>query len=348
MNSDSTKRLSAWFLTHQRQLPWREDPSPYAVWVSEIMLQQTRVSVVIPYFLRWMEKFPTIQDLAKAPIEDVLKEWEGLGYYSRARNLHGGAQYVAENFGGNLPETYEELIKIKGLGSYTVGAILSFAFKQKAAAVDGNVLRVLSRYFCIEDDIGKPETQKSIRKLAQDFLPEKKPWIVSEALIELGATICGKKPRCFECPLKAGCRGYLKGIAEQLPIKSKKEKTTLLYRGVAVVECQGHLLLRKGEPGRVMADLYEFPYFEISSTTFGLDACKRKILGIWGVKAKPKKILDIVQHTFTRYKATLIPHHMVVESMFEAAGHQWVCVKDIGKLPFSSGHKKILTQFENL
>ena len=162
------------------------------------MLQQTQVSVVIPYFDRWMNRFPTLRHLAKATLDEVIKEWEGLGYYSRARNLHEGARYVLEKHEGILPETREELQKIKGLGPYTIGAIRSFAFHHKAAAVDGNVIRVLARYFKIEDDIAKPKTIQMIRDRAEAILPEIEPWIVAEALIELGATLCTKKLRMLK------------------------------------------------------------------------------------------------------------------------------------------------------
>jgi A/G-specific adenine glycosylase len=262
MKQSEVQKLRSWFLSQKRDLPWRENPTPYAVWVSEVMLQQTQVSVVIPYFLRWMEKFPTIKSLAEAPIEEVIKEWEGLGYYTRVRNLHEGAHYVVKNHAGKLPSTAENLSKIKGLGAYTIGAILSFAFHQKAAAVDGNVLRVLSRYYSYHEDISKPKTVKKIREMAQLLLPDYEPWIISEALIELGATICARTPKCPECPLKNECKGYLEGNAHDLPVKSQKNPITSLFRGVTVIECEEQYLVVRGEKGKLMADLYQFPYFE--------------------------------------------------------------------------------------
>jgi A/G-specific adenine glycosylase len=183
MQTCEVEKLRSWFLSQRRDLPWRENTTPYAVWVSEIMLQQTQVAVVIPYFQRWMDKFPTICSLAAASIEEVIKEWEGLGYYARARNLHAGAQYVVKNHAGELPETEAELRKIKGLGDYTIGAIRSFAFNHKAATVDGNVLRVLARYYGISDDISKMKSVKKFQGLAQSLLPEIEPWIISESLM---------------------------------------------------------------------------------------------------------------------------------------------------------------------
>ena len=180
--------LKKWFLIEQRDLPWRKINDPYAIWISEIMLQQTQVAVVIPYYLKWMQRFPTIQALAEAESDEVIKMWEGLGYYSRARNLHAGARYLIEFFGGILPNNESDLAKIKGLGPYTIGALLSFAFHQKKAAVDGNVMRVMARCYELDDDIAKSKTQKKIRHLVEEILPEDESWIVNEALIELGAT----------------------------------------------------------------------------------------------------------------------------------------------------------------
>src|ERR1700722_10190653 len=175
--------LKDWFVREKRDLPWRENPSPYAVWISEVMLQQTQASVVIPYFERWMARFPTVAVLAEASQGEVIKMWEGLGYYSRVRHLHQAAKDLMYRYAGDLPRTREGLEGIKGIGPYTRGAILSFAFHQKAAAVDGNVLRVLARYFAIEEEIEK--AKKSITELTESILPEEEPWIVMEGLIEL-------------------------------------------------------------------------------------------------------------------------------------------------------------------
>ena len=193
--------LKAWFLKEKRDLPWRENASPYWVWVSEVMLQQTQVSVVVPYFIRWMKKFPTISALAAAQCEDVIKTWEGLGYYSRARNLHKGAQTIVSNYNGKLPKTRNELLAIKGLGLYTANAILAFAFKKKAAPVDGNVRRVLARYDGVYESIDKTKVQKEIQSRAEKLLPERQSYLISEALIELGALICKKKTQLCPMPL---------------------------------------------------------------------------------------------------------------------------------------------------
>ena len=324
-------KLKEWFFLNRRLLPWRENPSPYKVWVSEVMLQQTQVSVVIPYFQRWMETFPTIRSLSETPIEKVIKVWEGLGYYSRVRNLHQGALYLTEHYGGELPATYDALKKVKGLGPYTIGAILSFAFKQKASAVDGNVLRVMARYYCIEESIDKSKTRKQIEELTQAFLPDREAWIVMEALIELGALICQKKPQCSTCPLKEGCSAYRECKEALLPNKRKRAETIHLHRVVAVIHTGSEVLVRKGETGKIMEDLWEFPYFDQ-----GVDI--EKALGL---PLKLKQKLPQVTHGFTRYKAFLYPELFHAKRK-EIEGFHWIPYKDLVNLPFSSGHRRIL------
>src|ERR1700733_459660 len=279
-----SQRLKTWFIREKRDLPWRLNSSPYAVWVSEIMLQQTQVAVVIPYFARWMERFPTIQKLAEAPLQDVLKVWEGLGYYSRARNLHEGARYILMKHHGQIPPNRQELEKIKGLGPYTIGAILSFAFHQKIPAVDGNVIRVLARYFMLEEDITKPSTLRKIRELAEEILPDEEHWLVNEGLIELGATVCSRKPKCEECPVRSTCKGYISGTSHRFPKKVAKKEITNLYRSVAVVHSNNHFLVSKGKAGNIMADLYEFPYFEMVHNTISVEHVSQLVRDIIGLE----------------------------------------------------------------
>lgn len=333
--------LRTWFLTQCRDLPWRSNPSPYAVWVSEVMLQQTQVSVVIPYFERWMQIFPTIQDLAKADLDIVIKEWEGLGYYSRARNLHQGARYVVENYAGILPDSEEQLQKIKGLGPYTIGAILSFAFHQRKAAVDGNVIRVISRYNCFTDKVTKSASIKHIYSLTQELLPEKEPWIISEALIELGATLCNRKPKCLKCPLKNNCKAFAKGIADQLPVKSTKIAITQLHRAVAIISCNDHLLIKRCPKGKIMSDLHEFPYFELTIPLKDPKILTQRLHDEFHLSAHWQNSLPEVKQSFTRYRALLYPHAFVVKDRLPVEGYEWIEKKQLKELAFSSGHKRI-------
>lgn len=324
--------LKSWFLAARRDLPWRKEPSPYAVWVSEIMLQQTQVTVVEEYFLRWMARFPTIKTLASASLEEVIKMWEGLGYYSRARNMHEAAKYLVEHHRGELPAGKEDLAKVKGLGPYTVGAILSFAFHQKAAAVDGNTVRVLTRYFGIDEDVQKSGTMKKLWEIAEGILPKSEPWLVVEGLIELGATVCKREPLCSQCPLMETCTGFKEGTAKGLPKKGKKVEITSLQRQVFVVIYEGELLVKKAGKGKIMADLYEFPYSE-------MDAAQAFPFSF---RAEKIQILPEVEHSFTRYRARLYPSLWKAHEKMNVPDCQWVHLDRIHSYPFSSGHRKIL------
>ncbi len=334
--------LKDWFNRQKRSLPWRDNPSPYAVWVSEVMLQQTQVAVVIPYFQRWMQLFPTIEALASAPLDLVIKVWEGLGYYSRARNLQAGASMVVSLYDGKLPMDALELAKVKGIGPYTVGAIRSFAFHQKAAAVDGNVIRVLARYFNIEEDICQPKTIKKIWQLAEEILPENESWIFTEGLIELGATVCTKKPKCLNCPLKKACQGYIQGTADELPYKSVKMKAEKLYRAVAVVRNPvGKFLVKHVQNGKVMSGLHEFPYFESYSDGIDSEEFVNKIYEQLGLKVVWRGDFPKIKHSFTRFQVSLYPHNFHCHDECEVSGFQWMSAEEMKKIAFSSGHRRL-------
>lgn len=336
MKNFPTQLLKEWFLENRRSLPWREEPTPYRVWISEVMLQQTQVAVVIPYYNKWMESFPSIEALAKAPIEHVLKCWEGLGYYSRARNLHQAAAYILKYYGGELPSQSEELSQIKGIGSYTQGAIRSFAFRQKAVAVDGNVRRVLSRFLALEENVDTSSASKLLHEFMENILPDEEPWLVTEGLIELGATICMKKAKCQECPLIHQCAAFRHHLQDLLPKKKPRPATILLNRQVAVIINRGHYLLQKGERGRVMADLYEFPYLE-AETEQGI---KEKFEVLLNVELKYIKPLPFQHHGFTRYRVRLFPHLMEASQLSDR--YLWKKKEELSFLPFSSGHKRVL------
>ncbi len=335
------KDLYTWFQDTKRDLPWRENASPYAVWVSEVMLQQTQVAVVIPYFQRWMQRFPSIKALAHADPSEVLKLWEGLGYYSRARNLHAGAQYILQYFDGKLPNNELKLSEIKGLGPYTVAAIRSFAFKEKAAAIDGNVLRVITRFAGINKDISKATTRKEVHDYVYERLPNEEPWVISEALIELGAQVCKKKAECAFCPLQKNCYSFQHQCTDRLPFKEKKQKISHLHRHVAVLSCKSHLLLKKEEEGKVMSGLYEFPYCNAEEKH--LDVFLEEL----GVKADKAIKLKEYSHSFTRYRVKLSPVLIPLKQEKQITGYQWYSPEEVTQIPFSSGHKKILLDILN-
>ncbi|GIP15783.1 hypothetical protein J40TS1_14250 [Paenibacillus montaniterrae] len=259
------QNLLEWYHHIQRDLPWRKNHDPYRIWVSEIMLQQTRVDTVIPYFNAFISKFPTVKVLAEAPEEEVLKCWEGLGYYSRARNLQAGAKMVMELHHGQMPTTKEEVAALKGVGPYTCGAIMSIAYNEPIPAVDGNVMRVISRFFALDDDIAKPSTRIKLEKLVETMIPQGQARYFNQALMELGALICTpKSPNCLLCPVMEHCEARLQGREHELPIKSKAKKARVEYRVAAIVEGQGEhagkVLVRQRPAEGLLAGMWELPH----------------------------------------------------------------------------------------
>lgn len=253
--------LLAWYDENRRILPWREKPEPYRVWVSEIMLQQTRVEAVKPYFARFMEHLPDVESLAAAEEDELLKLWEGLGYYSRARNLKAAAQQIVEQHGGKMPSEYHDLIKLKGIGSYTAGAISSIAFGHPVPAVDGNVLRVIMRLLADDSDISEASVRKRVEEDLKPVMPKDRPGDFNQALMELGATVClpNGAPKCAECPWKTFCRAGIEESWQQYPKKAVKKPRTVEYRTILVIR-DGHRAVIRRRPNKgLLAGMYEFP-----------------------------------------------------------------------------------------
>ncbi|MGG1401434.1 A/G-specific adenine glycosylase [Bacillus salipaludis] len=258
--------LITWFKNEQRDLPWRKDQDPYKVWVSEIMLQQTRVDTVIPYFNRFIDWFPTIDTLAEANEDKVLKAWEGLGYYSRVRNLHSAVKEVKEKYDGIVPNTPKEISTLKGVGPYTAGAILSIAYGVPEPAVDGNVMRVFSRILSIWEDIAKPSSRKVFEQAVRELISHEEPSEFNQALMELGALICTPtSPSCLLCPVREHCHAFHEGVQTELPIKSQKNKQReVQLAAVVLANEKGDLLIHKRPESGLLANLWEFPNLEIN------------------------------------------------------------------------------------
>jgi len=256
--------LINWYLQNKRDLPWRNTVNPYHIWLSEIMLQQTRVTQGMPYFFSFTKEFPTVFDLANADEEKVLKLWQGLGYYSRARNLHKTAQYITNDLKGVFPATYNDLLKLKGVGEYTAAAIASFSYNEAVPVVDGNVFRVLSRYFDIESDIALPATKKEFTGLAKELMPKENPAIFNQAIMEFGALQCvPKSPDCSVCVFNDSCLALQKKKVDTLPVKSKKLKITNRFFNYLVLEdIEGKTLIQKRTTKGIWHNLYEFPLLE--------------------------------------------------------------------------------------
>lgn len=264
-----SRQLLRWYEANKRDLPWRRQSNPYYTWVSEIMLQQTRVETVKSYFERFISRFPTIEALADAPEEEILKTWEGLGYYSRARNLQIAAREVKELYGGQVPNNKEKVSALKGVGPYTSGAIMSIAFNEPEPAVDGNVMRVLSRYFRLHDDIAKPSTRKKMEKLAYELIPEGCASDFNQGIMELGALVCTpKSPACLLCPIAECCAGRHAGEERILPVKTKAKPPKLELRYAALIEGTGEqvgkVLVRQRPHTGLLAKMWELPHILVS------------------------------------------------------------------------------------
>lgn len=261
--------LIQWYLKNKRDLPWRNTKNPYHIWLSEIMLQQTRVAQGMPYFYSFSDTFPTVFDLANADEEQVLKLWQGLGYYSRARNLHGTAKYIASELNGIFPDNYNDLLKLKGVGEYTAAAIASFSYDEAVPVVDGNVFRVLSRYFDIETDIASSGAKKEFTELAKELIPKDNPAIFNQAIMEFGALQCvPKNPNCEICVLNSGCLALKYNKVGQLPVKLKKTKVTNRYFNYVIFSDENQdLIIRKRIEKGIWHNLYEFPLIETEADT---------------------------------------------------------------------------------
>lgn len=255
--------LLPWYEENKRELPWRQDKEPYHIWVSEIMLQQTRVEAVKGYYARFLEKLPTVEALANAPEELLHKLWEGLGYYSRVRNLKKAAEVIVNTYGGAFPQTYEEVIALPGVGPYTAGAICSIAFNLLTPAVDGNVLRVMSRILADDTPVSNPAVRKNTEALLKGIYPER-AGDFTQALMELGATVCGpnQKPDCANCPCKDFCKGYKQGIAQSLPVRAEKKARPVLEKTVFILDCEDCFALEKRPAKGLLAGLWQFPNTE--------------------------------------------------------------------------------------
>ena len=327
--------LIHWYLQNKRDLPWRNTTNPYYIWLSEIMLQQTRVAQGLPYFLAFTEAFPTVFDLANANEEQVLKLWQGLGYYSRARNLHATAKYIANELNGEFPNNYKGLIRLKGVGEYTAAAIASFSYNEPVAVVDGNVFRVLSRYFNIDSDISDGKTKKEFQNLAQEILPIDKPALFNQAIMEFGALQCvPKNPNCENCIFSTSCGALqLKKVA-QLPVKSKKTKVSNRYLNYLILkDSSSKYIVQKREGKGIWENLYEFPLIETNELVLEHDFMS-ELAKMEFYNQKPNEIFvlnqQIIQHKLSH-------QHLYIrfyQLNFNVILHNSKSLSAIKKLPF--------------
>jgi len=319
-------KLLQWYDCSARILPWRDDASPYRVWVSEIMLQQTRVETVKPYFEHFIEVLPTIQDLAKVPEERLLKLWEGLGYYTRAKNLKKTAKIVVES-GGQLPTDRQTLETLPGIGPYTSGAIASIAFGVKVSAVDGNVLRVMARVTANIGDIKNKVVKKEIEEIVNNILPDKRVGDFNQALMELGATIClpNRSPKCDQCPIQFVCQGYSQGIVSTIPTKSQKKPRKIEYKTIFLIMDEDNIALRQRSSKGLLSNLWEFPHVD---GHLSHQECVKKMKE-WNVFPEQITPLNKSKHLFTHLEWHMIGYLISINNRPEYPDFIWTTQREI-------------------
>ena len=339
-------KILDWYSSHRRELPWRGHPDPYAVWVSEIMLQQTRVEAVIPFFKRWMDRFPSIRALAAASEQDVLSLWEGLGYYNRARNLNNAARIVVDQHGGELPHDLVSLRKLPGIGRYTAGAIASMAYGLDVATLDGNLRRVFARIFNVAKPADSPAGEEILWALAEEHLPKGHAGDYNQALMDLGASLClPRNPTCLLCPISELCKARELGIQEQRPVLKPKEVVPHYTVTAAVLLRDGKVLLAKRPSKGLLGGMWEFPGGKVENGE-SLEAClTREIREELGAKIHINEAFGIYRHAYTHFRITL--HAFLCEIAggeprpVEAAGLAWVLPAELGNFPMGKVDRQI-------
>ena len=336
--------LLNWYDAHRRVLPWREEPSPYRTWVSEIMLQQTRVTAVIPYFERFMAELPDVHALAAVSEERLFKLWEGLGYYSRARNLHRAAQVIVSEYGGELPTTVEELRKLPGIGDYTASAIASINFGAAEPAVDGNLLRVAARVAGCGDDITDAKVKKRFRDVMSISMDRDEPGKWNQAMMDLGATVClpNGAPLCGECPARAFCAAYREGLTDVLPVRAEKKKRRAEEHTVFLLLRDNKLAVRQRPDTGLLAKLIEFPNAEGSLG----EASARVALAQWGLDARSLAPCGNAKHIFTHIEWQMKGYIAAVEG--DCDNFRWVTAEEFGTLAIPSAFRAYTAQARKL
>ena len=358
------EKLLAWYDANKRDLPWRRTQDPYKIWISEIMLQQTRVDTVIPYYERFLDWFPTVADLAQAPEERLLKAWEGLGYYSRVRNMQKAAQQIMENHGGVFPSSYEEISKLKGIGPYTAGAIASIAFSLPEPAVDGNVMRVLARLFEVDYDIGIPSNRKIFQAMMEILIDPDRPGDFNQALMDLGSDIESPvNPRPEESPVKDFSAAYQHGTMDRYPIKAPKKKPVPVYLTAFIIkDSQGRYLLEKNEREGLLSGFWHFPLIEVESLSENLGQLSL-LDGQGHAEVNPETlsfeqdydlVIDwqdrsypIVQHVFSHRKWQVQLRYGLVKEGEQSTSEStvWLLPEEFSAYPFAKPQQKIWTTF---
>lgn len=342
------RALLDWFHADARDLPWRKTTDPYKIWVSEIILQQTRVDQGLPYYQRFIEAFPTIQALAKARQDRVLKLWEGLGYYTRARNMHKAAKQIVSQYKGKLPQQAEVLALLPGIGRYTAGAIASIAFGERTPVVDGNVKRVLSRLFNLDACIDEPAVEKDLWQIAESLVPPQHPGDFNQAMMELGARICTpRKPLCETCPAAAHCAAQKLGLQEERPVRRAKKETPHYEIVVAAIHRDGRYLIGKRPEDGLLGGLWEFPGGKVLPGESHQEALKRECKEELNISIRAGGLIATVNHAYSHFKVTLNVYRCTITDSATPKPNfhtelKWATPKEFNKLSFPKANHKFL------
>lgn len=334
-------------MANQRKLPWRENSSPYGVWVSEVMLQQTQVKTVIPYYLKFMATYPAVQDLAQEDLEPILKVWEGLGYYARARNLHKAAQIVVRDMNGQVPDNFTSFLSLPGVGDYIASAVQSIAFGGVHAVVDGNVKRVLARLFCLDTPVNQGNAHKTFKSMATRLLDESDPGNFNQAIMELGALVCTpKSPDCNHCPLAGNCQAFDLDQTEQFPTRIKKKKVPTHHIAVGIVRKNDRVLITKRKLDGLLGGLWEFPGGKVEKKESADAACVREIMEETGIHATTTAFLTRINHAYTHFRIEMdVFYCNYISGRVNLNGpidHKWVKIKDLSQYPFPRANLKFM------
>jgi A/G-specific adenine glycosylase len=341
------KNLIEWFIKNQRDLPWRKTYDPYQVWISEIMLQQTQVKTALPYFDRWMRALPDIESVANAHEDKILKLWEGLGYYSRARNLQKAAKMIVEKHGGLFPNEFEDILELPGIGRYSAGAIASIGFNQNWPVVDGNVIRVLARLSGFGENTRLPKNVKWFWNWAEKLIPKSQARFFNQGMMELGALVCSpKNPKCGECPLKGKCVADQKSIAESLPNRGESQTKIAIRVTCAVIRNNGKIFIQKRPNKGLMGGLWEFPGGKTRQGETDQQAIHREIKEELGVTIKNVKKVERIKHGYTKFDVDL--HCFSADlgkgevKLMAATEGKWVTQKSLKKFAFPAADRKLI------
>jgi A/G-specific adenine glycosylase len=341
------KKLLTWYHHHQRRLPWRETIDPYHIWVSEVMLQQTQIKTVLPYYRNFLLQFPDVQHLAASKLQDVLKAWEGMGYYARARNLHRAAKVITTQHHGKVPEDPTEIRKLPGVGDYIAAAVLSIAYNRPHAVVDGNVKRVLARLYKIDAPINTSSSFKTFKTISKGLIDLRHPGLFNQAMMDLGSMLCKpKNPLCHDCPLPSFCHARQEGVVSEYPKRIQKPAVPLNHIVAGVIYKDNHMLITRRKSEGLLGGLWEFPGGKVRENESPESACSREIKEEVNLEVRIHKHITRVKHAYTHFKIIMdvfVCEYVSGEVQLNGpADYHWIALHEIDQYPFPKANRKFI------